>query len=425
MEVAKRVTRNVVSRLPLGQGVRVELVRASDSVAVVGTYVLDTEQDRVRLLEAIEAIQALRATRTSFRDIDEGLADVLRRDLRAEEQPAVLLVTDAISDDPSNDFAATDLGRRAVVVGAGLYAVWSGALPAEPLPDRPGSSSSRLPPTRGTQGRAHVLDIVDARPVQLQASAQQLVPRVELLGPIFGQRPSAEFNVTLNNPSPCSRAISLEAQQPAGTSVSFDPPVATVPPGGAALVRVRLELTGSVSVSQTVLRLIARSPGQDAALPAMVRVDLASPSWIRDHWGKLFALLAGSAALGFVLASVLRRSVRVSSPSDPDAVAVLGPGEGAELSLFKSTLPSGAGRLERDALGRWFVRAQSTPITVGGRSVSPGKRTRYQLGEMIVVQGESLCIGPVVEGVSVHRAVPSDVGSAFPTPSTSSSAEDC
>lgn len=388
-ETATRAASTTVERLPLDENLRVVLVAASDSVSVVGTFVLTSEADRSALLRALHGMQPLRATHTSFSRIDEGLAETIRERLQPDEQPAVVLFTDGQSDDPAHDLAATNLGRHAREVGRGVIAVWSGAVPVEPTmaANALARRTRPLPPTRSDVGRAQLLELVEATPARWSAAAQHLTAAETFLAGLRGERSNAEAFATLSNPAPFARTYALEALPIDGVSISF-PTTVTVPSGGS--VRVPVRVAFQAPRAEAILHLVARAPGERAATPARIALTFETVPWWHRHLSHLIASTLMLLGLLVVWRARTQRSITLANAQDPSSRATIAPGDRVLLTQLASTFSPDAGALERDRWGRLFVRAGTTPLTCNGAVVSPGARAPYLLGAHLQLGSESL-----------------------------------
>jgi hypothetical protein len=411
--VAVQAARAQIRALPVGQNLSLQIVVASDQVSTVGTFVLRSETDREAALRALDSLQPIASTRTSFQSIDRGLREVMTRDLGAEEQPALVFLTDAISDTPRQDLHAADLGRRIVSIGRGVFAVTRGPVPVEaslslPLRTRVRSSnaaSGRLPPTSG--GTADTRTIIESPPPGIELPPSLAVtPRVSFLGPLLGERPSFEFDVTVSNAGLVRRAYALDAEAPDGLRLRFDPPMVVVPPGGSSVIHATATLERTDVPMSPLLHIIARGPG-DSTSRATIQPRLESPSWIAQHLGA--ALLGGLAlaALAGLACWWLRRPVRVGYPGREAQSAEVSFGAKVSLSLFAPELAPDAGYLERTGLGGFRVRAGTQTLVVGGQHATPGQRVPYRLGGPILVGETSFVIDRLSSRPNAFQHTPS------------------
>jgi hypothetical protein len=371
--------------LTIPSPISVEVLTASDHLEVAGTFVLRSEADRTALIDAIRRIQVLRASRTMFRGVDRDLADIMRRDTEAGENFAVLFITDKVSDHPSADLRAEDLGDRAVDLGAGVSAIVLGNLPAIAaltLGSGPRLESGARRPIR--TGPASAVRMLGNAQLQLQgppALAGAVGPR--LLGGIKPFR--AEIRV--NNPVGMVRLIRFEATAPPGMTIEFVPNPLIVPAGGAATAAVEFSTANAVNGEVVA---IARLP-DGRAQQHVVHIQLAVRGWFAQNAWLLAIGILGLALTGALCARRLRRTERVGDHADADRQAALAIGDTVPLATFAPDVP---GALHRGWL-RYTVVAEGAAIAVGGRCIDPGKRGHYRLGEDIRIGSRTFAIYPI------------------------------
>jgi hypothetical protein len=371
-----------IDALPTTGEVTLEICTASDHVLVLQTVVLRSAADHAVSRRAVDGVQALRATRTSFRSIDQGIAEVVRRDLQPSERFAFVFATDARSDSPRNDLRPADMGNHIIPVGAGVFVVTGGDVPSDQA-FTPTTGDHQ--PTPGTTGQpSDVLGILSGTSVVLTAPPRfDATPATALFSPITGEAPMSSFAVTVTNPARIARTITLDATPLAGLRVDFVPPAITLPGGGSGRVEVRLHSLHRQPVVAP-LHLVAATPDGNQ-ISASVPQRIEPRSWGASNLGTL--LLAGVALVGVAgaLYALGRRRVSIGVPGDPARATSLSAGEWTSLATFAPELALDAGEFGRAWWGGFRVRGGAQPVSVGGRTVLGGKVTPYRVRETVQV----------------------------------------
>lgn len=376
-----------VAALEVPSFITVELLTASDRVDVVGSFALRSEGDRTALLKAIRRIQPVRETRTVFGAIDAGLADVVRRDTGSGETFGIVLLTDAIADDPKTDLRADEIGDRLIDVRGGVVAVVLGAVP------RADALARRGTPIRRVTSRSRVGGTQPSAVRALYSGVIRIVGEATVTGVVapglFGGLRPVRSELRVDNDVGIARLVRFDSVAPTGTVVSFSPNPLLVPAAGSATVTVELS---APSVVQGQAVVIARLPdGRSQQHP--IDVHLTPRRWGMSHFWLIALVTVAAVVACAVIFWRIRRTERIGEHSDTDRQAALAIGDSVPLSTFS---PDVTGVLTRGWL-RYAIIADGVPVSVSGRLVQPGKRGRYRLGEDIRVGSRTFAIYRIID----------------------------
>ncbi len=380
-----RAAKALVSALPVGSGITIELATASDRIDHLATIRLVGENDRESLLQRIDELQAIPTTTTRFRAVDDALDDLVRRRLLPNENIAVVLLTDGVSDDPLHDLRAEDLGDRVIGLEAGVIAVLAGNIPEASALSSSAGASKAAPPGRMRSGRASRLRQLFAPPqlvLTLPADVMKTLDR-DLLNRTDPQ--TITFGIDVRGSLP--RAIGLDVKAPPGATATVSPQVVSVTADGSAMATIVVQLQSEAA--RGALEVIARAPdGTESS--SVIDLNLAANSYLTSNKLPLGGGAVCVLVLFFGFSLLGRRTVPLGVPGSVDKVARMRVGDRAPLATFEPKLALTAGEIVRGRFG-WRVVAGDTEIVVGSRRVSPGASTTWEPGAPIKM-GDALIL---------------------------------
>jgi hypothetical protein len=360
----------------------IELLTASDHISAIGTYVID-QDDGLGLARALDEMKPKRYSRTVFRTIDAEIADYVASRARPDEEVAIAIISDGLSDEQAKDLTLLDLGDQMVAVGGGVFAAVSAHFPAV---EAFVISDSAL-------DRAH--KVASARPKsrlrRLLPTNITFSPRASTINPTLHAKfikgyESVTINLVVGNEGALPRLLQLRAQGPQGAEVGVEP--ATVVLEGHERATVALVVSASEPVNGEIV-VTAQAPDGTSARSA-IEATISLDPWSPMRAWALALVVAGILVVILTAWSLGRHGLAIVPAGQDDPVVELRRGDIVPITTFAPEFPAGV------SLGRgWvglYVETSGAAVSLGGVPIRGGGKVRYRLRTDIEAGGVTVIL---------------------------------